>query len=254
MKYLIPIFESLSIKEYFDQLSEKTGIIEMKEEIDELFLDLKDNFLNAVFNKPNEWESIGDLKMDLQYKLKNKRTTSIGITYYLEILKSGRKPYSDEIQFLRSFLDKCEMATQINMDYWVGINILFKSQDEVDQFKQEVSNIKIRGESLGYEVHLNNRKAKDKEMNSVEVLFPEEYDEKAKALPLHFEDGQTWRVDIWILFESPVDKDRLKSTINISNQVPSNIVSDFEEFTNRYRMPSRDKQELINIIKKGNWS
>jgi hypothetical protein len=244
MRYLIPIFESLSIKEYFDQLSEKTGIIEMKEEIDELFLDLKDNFLNAVFNKPNEWKSIGDLKMDLQYKLKNKRTTSINITYYLEILKSGRKPYSDEIQFLRSFLDKCEMATQINMDYWVGINILFKSQDEVDQFKQEVSNIKIRGESLGYEVHLNNRKAKDKEMNSVGVLFPEDV----------MMDDESWRCDIWILFESPVDKDRLKSTINISNQVPSNIVSDFEEFTNRYRMPSRDKQELINIIKKGNWS
>jgi len=245
MRYLIPIFESLSIKEYFDQLSEKTGIVEMKEEIDELFIDLKDNFPNAVFNKPNEWKSIGDLTMDLQYKLKNKRTTSIGITYYLEILKSGRRPYSDEIRYLISFLDKCEIATEINMDYWVGINISFKSQDEVDQFKQEVSNIKIRGESLGYEVHLNNRKAKDKEKNSVEVLFPEGKD---------FEDGQTWRVAIWILFESPVDKDRLKSTINISNQVPSNIVSDFEEFTNRYRMPSRDKQELINIIKKGNWS
>jgi len=244
MRYLIPIFESLSIKEYFDQLSEKTGIIGMKEEIDELFLDLKDNFLNAVFNKPNEWKSIGDLKMDLQYKLKNKRTTSINITYYLEILKSGRIPYSDDIRYLISFLDKCEIATEINMDYWVGINILFKSQDEVDQFKQEVSNIKIRGESLGYEVHLNNRKAKDKEMNSVGVLFPEDV----------MMDDESWRCDIWILFESPVDKDRLKSTINISNQVPSNIVSDFEEFTNRYRMPSRDKQELINIIKKGNWS
>lgn len=244
MRYLIPIFESLSIKEYFDQLSEKTGIVEMKEEIDELFIDLKDNFPNAVFNKPNGWESIGDLTMDLQYKLKNKRTTSIGITYYLEILKSGRRPYSDEIRYLRSFLDKCEIATEINMDYWVGINILFKSQDEVDQFKQEVSNIKIRGESLGYEVHLNNRKAKDEEMNSVGVIFPEDV----------MMDDESWRCDIWILFESPVDKDRLKSTINISNQVPSNIVSDFEEFTNRYRMPSRDKQELINIIKKGNWS
>jgi hypothetical protein len=132
------------------------------------------------------------------------------------------------------------------MEYWVGVDLTIASSDEAKLLKEEISNIQSRGRSLGYKVSINNKKqhlvAKDKDMN-IDILFPDEIGMRSN-----------WRVSIWLLFETPIDREKLKPIIDINAQVPSNIVSDFEGFTSRYRMPSRDKQELINIIKRGNWS
>jgi hypothetical protein len=238
MKYLIPIFESLSIKEYFDQLSEKTGVGEIKQEIDELFLDLKDNFPDVYLTE--------DLAINLEYKLKNKRKSSIGYTYYLDILNKGHRSYATDIRYLKDFLDKCEISTNMNMEYYVALTQVFTSPEQVDQFKEDVESIMIRGASIGYDVSISRNRAKGDELNTPGLIFNSD--------TLRQTSWETYRMSCYLLFETPLDKERLKSNINLSNQIPSNIISDFEEFTNRYRMPSRDKQELINIIKKGNWS
>jgi len=57
-----------------------------------------------------------------------------------------------------------------------------------------------------------------------------------------------------MLFGCDLDESRLKSSIDFKSQVPANIISDFNKFVDKFRIPSKDKQELINIIKRGNWS
>lgn len=238
MKYLKPIFESLSFKEYFDQLSEKTGVGEIKQEIDELFLDLKDNFPDVFLTE--------DLAIHLEYKLKNKRKSSLGYTYYLNILNKGHRPYATDIRYLKDFLDKCEIATNMNMEYYVALTQVFTNPEQVDQFKEDVESIMIRGASIGYDVSISRNKAKGDELNTPGLIFNSD--------TLRQSSWENYRMSCNLLFETTLDKERLKSNINLSDQIPSNIISDFETFTNRYRMSSGDKQELINIIKKGNWS
>lgn len=238
MRYLKPIFESLSFKEYFDQLSEKTGVGEIKQEIDELFLDLKDNFPDVFLTE--------DLAIHLEYKLKNKRKSSIGYTYYLDILNKGHRPYATDIRYLKDFLDKCEIATNMNMEYYVALTQVFTNTEQVDQFKEDVESIMIRGASIGYDVSISRNKSKGDELNTPGLIFNSDTFRQTS--------WEKYRMSCHLLFETPLDKERLKSNINLSDQIPSNIISDFETFTNRYRMSSRDKQELINIIKKGDWS
>jgi hypothetical protein len=238
MRYLKPILESLSFKDYFDQLSEKTGVGEIKQEIDELFLDLKDNFTNVYLTK--------DLSIHLEYKSKNKRKSSVGYTYYLDILNKGHNPFATDFLHLKSFLDKCEIATNMKMEYWVALTEVFTSPDQVDQFKEDVESIMIRGESIGYDVSISRNRAKGDELNTPGLIFNSD--------TLRQTSWENYRMSCYLLFETSLDKEKFKPNTNLISQIPSNIISDFEAFTNRYRMPSRDKQELINIIKKGDWS
>ena len=64
MKY-IKLFESASPVDYFKELEEKTGIGIIKPEIDDLFVDLKDNLPYV--------EITNDLIINLTYKRKNVR-------------------------------------------------------------------------------------------------------------------------------------------------------------------------------------
>ena len=78
MKY-IKLFESASPVDYFKELEEKTGIGIIKPEIDDLFIDLKDNLPNA--------ETFEDLTINLTYRRKNVRKSELSYTHYIYVLK-----------------------------------------------------------------------------------------------------------------------------------------------------------------------
>ena len=103
MKYL-KLFESV---DYFKELEEKTGIGVIKPEIDDLFIDLKDNLPNA--------ETFEDLTINLTYRRKNVRKSELSYTHYIYVLKKGHKLFANEVKYLKDFLEKCEIATKIKM-------------------------------------------------------------------------------------------------------------------------------------------
>ena len=238
MKYL-KLFESV---DYFKELEEKTGIGIIKPEIDDLFVDLKDNLPNA--------ETFEDLTINLTYRRKNVRKSELSYTHYIYVLKKGHKLFANEVKYLKDFLEKCEIATKISMEYWKQVNITIDNVEDLQTLKEDLQSIKDRSESLGYDFMISTYKAKEK--MSIDILFNKVMEEWGRHQS--FEDGSRFNFTVWMLFECDLDESRLKSSIDFKSQIPANIISDFDKFVDKFRIPSKDKQELINIIKRGNWS
>ena len=239
MKYL-KMFESASMKDLLTQLEEKTGINIIKPEIDELLIDVKDQLPNITISK--------DLSINLTYRRKNVRKSSISYDYYTEIVEKGGKEYVTDINYIRDFLDKCELATSMSMKYWVTLNATFDSTDDLLVLRTELKNIESRAKSLDYDFNICDRKAKDQN-ESIDNLLSDEKIESWRRYA-----GRNNHITLYLLFECEIDKDNLKSNIDFSTKVPANIVTDFIGFLDKWRIPNNNKLELVNIIKRGDWS
>jgi hypothetical protein len=239
MKYL-KMFESASMKDLLTQLEEKTGINIIKPEIDELLIDVKDQLPNITISK--------DLSINLTYRRKNVRKSTISYDYYTEIVEKGHREYVTDINYIRDFLDKCELATSMSMKYWVTLNVTFDSTDDLLVLRTELKNIESRAKSLDYDFNICDRKAKDQN-ESIDNLLSDEKIESWSGYA-----GRNNRITLYLLFECEIDKDNLKSNIDFSTKVPANIVTDFIGFLDKWRVPNNNKLELVNIIKRGDWS
>ena len=240
MKY-IKLFESANPADYFKELEEKNGIGIIKPEIDDLFFDLKDNLPNVIITD--------DLTINLAYRRKNVRKSELSYTYFDNVLKKGHKLFAIDINCLKDFLEKCEIATKIKMEYWKQVNITIDNSEDLQTLKEDLQSIKDRSESLGYDFMISTYKAKEK--MSIDILFNKVMEDWGHHQS--FEDGSRLHLTVWMLFECDLDESRLKSSIDFKSQIPANIISDFDKFVDKFRIPSKDKQELINIIKRGNW-
>ena len=240
MKY-IKLFESANPADYFKELEEKTGIGIIKPEIDDLFFDIKDNLPNVKITD--------DLTINLAYRRKNVRKSELSYTYFDNVLKKGHKLFAIDINCLKDFLEKCEIATKIKMEYWKQVNITIDNSEDLQTLKEDLQSIKDRSESLGYDFMISTYKAKEK--MSIDILFNKVMEDWGHHQS--FEDGSRLHLTVWMLFECDLDESRLKSSIDFKSQIPANIISDFDKFVDKFRIPSKDKQELINIIKRGNW-
>ena len=244
MKYL-KMFESVSMKDLLTQLEEKTGINIIKPEIDELLIDVKDQLPNITISK--------DLAINLTYRRKNVRKATISYNYYTEIVEKGGREYVTDINYIRDFLDKCELATSMSMQYGVKLYLKFDNSEDLLTLKEEVKNIELRSKSLGYNFYVND----SSEMGHVHAKAVKDSNKSIDDI-INDRTIRNWEgggyTTIFLLFECEIDKDNLKSNIDFKSQIPANIISDFDKFVDRFRIPSKDKQELINIIKRGNWS
>jgi hypothetical protein len=241
MKYL-KLFESANPADYFKELEEKTGIGIIKPEIDDLFFDLKDNLPNVKITD--------DLTINLAYRRKNVRKSELSYTYFDNVLKKGHKLFAIDINYLKDFLEKCEIATKISMEYWKQVNITIYNAEDLQTLKQDLQSIQDRSESLGYDFAISTHKTKEK--ISIDILFNQEME--AWSRHQSFAHGSRFHLTVWMLFGCDLDESRLKSSIDFKSQIPANIISDFDKFVDKFRIHSKDKQELINIIKRGNWS
>jgi hypothetical protein len=246
MKYL-KMFESVSIKNLLTQLEEKTGVNIIKPEIDELLIDVKDQLPNIIITK--------DLSINLTYRRKNVRKATISYNYYTEIIEKGGREYVTDINYIRDFLDKCELATSMNMEYGANLYLKFENSEDLLTLKEEVKNIESRAKSLGYNLYVNDISESRRDYRiSTAVKDP------SKSIDDIITDQsvRNWEggghTTIFLLFECEIDKDNLKSDIDFSKVVPKNIVTDFIGFLDKWKVPNNNKLELVNIIKRGDWS
>ncbi len=240
MKYL-KMFESVSMKDLLTQLEEKTGINIIKPEIDELLIDVKDQLPDITVSK--------DLAINLTYRRKNVRKATISYNYYTEIVENGGREYVTDINYIRDFLDKCELATSMNMEYGVNLNLKFDNSEDLVTLKEEVKNIESRAKSLGYNFYVNDRSESGRTVKNPNKSIDDIITDQSVR-----NWGGGGYITIFILFECEIDKDNLKSNIDFSKIVPANIVTDFIGFLDKWRVPNNNKLELVNIIKRGDWS
>jgi NDP-sugar pyrophosphorylase family protein len=187
---------------------------------------------------------------------------------YLEKFQIGS---GGEIQLTDSLREMCKdhpffykKNTQKRFDCgnvlgYLEANIAFALND--DSIKEEVKNIELRAKSLEYNFYVND--SSESYPNNVHLTATSGFMGRAVKDPNKSIDDiistiRNWEgggyITIFLLFECEIDKDNLKSSIDFKSQIPANIISDFDKFVDKFRIPSKDKQELINIIKRGNWS
>ena len=245
MKYL-KMFESVSMKDLLTQLEEKTGINIIKPEIDELLIDIKDELNIDISNK--------ELTINLTYRRKNIRKSTISYDRFAEIVEKGHREYVTDLNYIRDFLDKCELATSVSMQYWVTLNATFDSTDDLLVLRTELKNIESRAKSLDYDFNICDRKAKDQNESIDNLLSDDKIESWVRYAWDPAADRRNNRITLYLLFECEIDKDNLKSNIDFSTKVPANIVTDFIGFLDKWRVPNNNKLELVNIIKRGDWS
>ncbi len=248
----LKLFESKVLLDSLKELREKTDVVDIKSDIDDSFLVLTDEFSSDIITSKT-------LTINVKYKRRNIRKASLSYTYYEDLEKSinVRKAYVTDTNTLEDFLNKCEHATSMDFNYRIGVRMTINSVEELDKAREAFLDIKGRLESMGYNFLIDNSSGEHNRMVNFNGLNMNDYIELLfkKDDFIHIEgDDDTYSLyATWITITGDVDLEKLKAK-DLSIEVPSNIVSDFEEFSNRFRMSSKDKLELINIFKKADWN
>ena len=249
MRYL-KVWEAKSAEElkqeflgYYSQLDELTGFSSYDSEINDLFIELKDELLNNYlrFRKNSE--------LELTYKKSNIRKSTLSTGYYKEIVEYSRsRPMSEDVRYLGSFLQKCKFAQKLTFNQVVEISVTFenrfqmtlddlrrppKDELDLDSYKSMISEIIERAKSLEYNVKIYDTNPNGGRVVDLERAFSDVSD----------------HLTLWISFETEIDTANFEK----DEDIQSKVISDFEEFVTRKGFTDEDKQELLNIIKRGNW-
>lgn len=131
-----------------------------------------------------------------------------------------------------SYLQKLFVLTNLpNIDMYVirggriGVN-----NSNIHDFKSEISNIENRCKSMDIKLDIENNTPPNPPLFSKEI-----------------------RSIFTLSFKDKIDPKVFIQTYDYQKYIPKNIISDFEKFLNINRIPIGDRENLVNIIKRGDW-
>jgi hypothetical protein len=224
-----------------NNIIEKTGVNELKGNIDDFIIDLIDE-IDGSSNKNNQ-----DLGLKLKYKRKANRTAGISLSYYLNSIDNIN---SKDISYISSFMDYLEHATFLRGIY--TLSIVTDMNVEYKQFIDGLKQLESRCEMYGVTMNISRENPIGNEtLDDLVAYFEHE-------LEYWTDTSEGWK-DIgtnhifWLKFTQDLDEDLFKPVSDPSDELPSNIIDDFKTFANKLRMNSPNKRELVNIMKRGNW-
>jgi hypothetical protein len=226
-----------------NKIIEKTGILELKENIDDFITDFIDDVGGTRSDKHNS-----DLGLNVKYKRKVNRVNGLSISYFLNNIDNID---SRDISYLPSFLDYLEHAVYIKANY--KLSIVTDHNVEYKDFIDAIRQIESRCEMYGCKMNISLTKpVDDGTLNDLVEYFD-------KELEYYQTPSEGWKEIgtnhvFWLEFTQDIDEDLFKPESDPSDELPSNIISDFKTFTNNLRMSNSKKRELVNIIKRGDWS
>ena len=209
--------------EYYERNLQKikdiTGIFEIKDEVNDFLTDIKDEVDEFDFSQ------IYSL-INLKYKVTNERKARIYIT-------GANNNICYTKSQLNSFVEKCENAIEISV---LNIFLISFKDNNIDviEFKKIMEDLSIRLKSINTDLYFSNNLNSEGNINN--YLSLEQFTELSRT--------------IYIYLITNIDKDKF-TPYDTSHLLPSNIIDDFNTFIKKYRIPSNDKNKLINIIRKG---
>jgi hypothetical protein len=226
-----------------NSIIEKTGIGEMKDNIDDFIIDL----IDEIGGRSNDQ----DLGLKLKYRRKVNRGAGISLSYYLNNIDNIN---SSDISYISSFMDYLEHSVFLRGIYTLSIvtdmNVEYKQL--IDGLKQ----LESRCEMYGVTMNISRTKPVDNEtLDDLVKYFEHEleyYPDTGHARSVAWKDIGANHI-FWLKFTLDLDEDLFKPVSDPSDELPSNIIDDFKTFANRLRMTSPNKRELVNILKRGNW-
>ena len=247
MKYL-NLFEAKSVdeskaqlKSLLNELDSKTSVSSVIAEIEELFFDIKDEFVADHFQVRCE------ANLELKYTKKVNRDSRLSWTFYQLELKQPHRVSSENLRYLAGFIEKCKYGTSLTLNFRPSFYFETKSAvtgseptvEDLSRFetmKSMILDIMNRAEQLGYKV-LGTESSGHFTQSNIDDAF--------EGVSDH----------ITIVLEIKTDLDLTKFEKNPQEfKLPQNIISDFEQFVTQRGLTDEDKTELISILSKGKWN
>lgn len=184
------------------------------------------------------------------------RTDGLNFDWFENYSESGVYNFNGEAKrHLKSIYDKIEHAEKITSicEYSYTIDENVEYDNFINEFTNlekicEYNDIKLR---IGFSIPvisdirtflLNLKLELEKYSSDPEFDFSKRWKSYLKTI-------RTVRLK----FSKKIDENVFKSDYTIEDKLPKNIIADFTEFTNKFRMSTRDKKQLINILRKADW-
>lgn len=251
MKYL-NLFEAKSIdeskaqlKSLLDELDSKISVSSVIDELEDLLLDIKDEFTGEYFQVRVE------ANLELKYAKKVNRYSRLSWTFYQLELKEPHRVSSKNLRYdfdyLAGFIEKCKYGTSLTLNFRPSFYFETKSAvtgseptvEDLSRFetmKSMILDIMNRAEQLGYKV-LGTESSGHFTQSNIDEVF------------------EGVRDHITIVLEIKTDLDLTKFEKNPQEfKLPQNIISDFDQFVTQRGLSDEDKTELISILSKGKWN
>lgn len=241
-------------------LSKRSGADELKEIVD----DLLSFYEGDQENVTNINADGGTLEIVVDY------TSGISIvTGYLTYDLNNVHDWftEDESQNLEKFLRKCENVdiNHVWIKYLISIDMKVNlydldmdtpSDEFVDSVEDHINNLKqlyLRCKSENIDVLLGG----DDLIDYTEMVLEQIDFIRGDHISAHDDhtDSPFFGFESFNLeFSKEIDPKSIILNEDPSKLVPKNIITDFNQFLSKFNFSNRDKSNLINIIKRGNWT
>jgi hypothetical protein len=235
MKYLQTINEKVSkvYEENLKFITSNSGYDELQSIVPDLATDVCDEFEKVQFET--------HAFVYLKYKrAKRNQSTNIGLNFFTKTRKTLAE---SEKKFLADFLAKCEHAQSMFLRYTLTIEIGDIDPDKIiTQLQSLVEQLK----SYGYKVNHTKEVYSDDEIKDFESYVKGRCESQKRWSAR----GSTYMDKYHIAIQDNIDIDLFKPGSDYLTILPNNIISDFKDFCDRFKMNSGDREQLAELIKK----
>jgi len=235
MKYLQTINEKVSkvYEENLKFITSNSGYDELESIVPDLATDVCDEFEKVQFETYSG--------VYLKYKrAKRNQSTNISLNFFTKTRKTLAE---SEKKFLADFLSKCEHAQSMFLRYTLTIEIGDIDPDKIiTQLQSLVEQLK----SYGYKVNHTKEVYSDDEIKDFESYVKGRCESQKRWSAR----GSTYMDMYHILIQDNIDIDLFKPGSDYLTILPNNIISDFKDFCDRFKMNSGDREQLAELIKK----
>lgn len=233
------------IKEKINLIKEKTDLVEFKESIDDL-VSLLDDDISLELDDP-------ELLVKVDYTRKLKSVAVINTTSYDDLGENiliTPRILNKYTTTLNTFLDCCEIADSMSLTYNIRIEDPIGNGPliKVSNFIYALKALKSRCESYNINVYVGkiiNRILRNIPIKEIIDKLENEVDSDRDIFYIQYIRE--------LEFVKKLDNVISFSEEDPSNDLPKNIISDFNTFAKKFKMANRDKKELINIFNRGDW-
>jgi hypothetical protein len=235
MKYLQIINEKVSkvYEENLKFITSNSGYDELESIVPDLATDVCDEFKKVKFET--------NAAVYLKYKRSTKsQSTNISLDFFTKTRKTLAE---SEKKFLADFLAKCEHAQSMFLQYTLTIQI---GDIDPDKIITELQSLVEQLKSYGYKVNHTKEVYSDEEIGDFENYVRG----RCESMKSWIKSGNPYMQKYYIRVQDNIDIDLFKPGSDYLTTLPNNIISDFKDFCDRFKMNSGDREQLADLIKK----
>ena len=235
----------MSEVELYFKIKEYTEIEEFNAIINDFLIDIIDDIGGS------KTRSASIMNLIYQRPGGRRRTDSLGFDWYESF---GYNFDSEGKRHINSIINKLEHAKSVAIITEYSINI-----DKNLSFDKFISSIKsLENVCNNYDIRLFISFSYPITTNIEAFLGNLKNELSDYSTDSSFDYNKRWvsfieSKTLRLKFTKRVDETLFKSDYNIESELPKNIIDDFKKFTDKLRMTTNDKKQLINIFKKADW-